>query len=193
MTSLERGWTSSWAAQGHPYAQSRQYSSTSGYIRQGKPGPFFVGRMEEPVTKTWLVQQVRQVLRSLGFPQEDYAGHSFRIGAATSAAMAGLRIPQYRRWADGRAQRSSSIFGCPGSSWPASQPVYRRQPGSDHLGGTYPAVGRSRSPPLAGQVAVQMSTTTQHSGGGHLPDCKIIICPACSEILAYNYNKDIPV
>ena len=70
-------------------------------VRQGKPGPFFVGRMEEPVTKTWLVQQVRQVLQSLGFPQEDYAGHSFRIGAATSAAMVGIEdstIQALGRW-----------------------------------------------------------------------------------------------
>ena len=70
-------------------------------VRQDEPGPFFVSRAKAPVTKAWLVQQVRHVLRSHGFPQEDYAGHSFRIGAATSAALAGIEdstIQALSRW-----------------------------------------------------------------------------------------------
>ena len=38
---------------------------------------------------------------SLGLPQDDYAGHSFRIGAATSAALAGVEdstIQALERW-----------------------------------------------------------------------------------------------
>ena len=70
-------------------------------VRQDEPGPFFVSRAKTPVTKAWLVQQVRHVLRSLGLPQDDYAGHSFRIGAATSAALAGIEdstIQALGRW-----------------------------------------------------------------------------------------------
>ena len=72
------------------------------YIRigQGIPGPFFI-RAKQPVTNSWLVQQVRHVLQSLGLPQEDYARHSFRIGAAISAALAGIEdstIQALSRW-----------------------------------------------------------------------------------------------
>lgn len=31
-----------------------------------------------------------KILRTAGFPQDHYAGHSFRIGAATMAALAGI-------------------------------------------------------------------------------------------------------
>ncbi len=42
------------------------------------------------VTKPWFVNQIRDTLRALGLPQNDYAVHSFRIGAATTAAFAGI-------------------------------------------------------------------------------------------------------
>ena len=70
-------------------------------VRQDEPGPFFVSRAKTPVTKAWLVQQVRHVLRSLGLPQDDYAGNSFRIGAASSAALSGIEdstIQALGRW-----------------------------------------------------------------------------------------------
>ena len=59
-------------------------------LRQDRAGPFFITAQGSPVTKSWFVQQVRAVLSSLGLPQDEYAGHSFRIGAATSAALAGI-------------------------------------------------------------------------------------------------------
>lgn len=60
-----------------------------GYITQcqDEAGPFFI-RDHKPVTKAWFIHQVRGVLSALRLPQDDYAGHSFRIGAATSAALA---------------------------------------------------------------------------------------------------------
>ena len=75
-----------------------------GDIRRATPGP---GRTllhhsaGVPVTKSWLVQQIRAVLSSLGLPQDEYAGHSFRISAATSAALAGVEdstIQTLGRW-----------------------------------------------------------------------------------------------
>ena len=53
--------------------------------RQDAPGSFF--RMNEvaPATKSWFVDQIREVLSSIGLPQSDYAGHSFRIGAAVGS------------------------------------------------------------------------------------------------------------
>lgn len=40
--------------------------------------------------KSWFIQQVRELLAGLGLPQNEYVGHSFCIGATTSAAMAGI-------------------------------------------------------------------------------------------------------
>ncbi len=53
------------------------------------------------VTKPWFTNQIRDTLRALGLPQDDYAGHSFRIGAATTAAIAGIAdssIQTLGRW-----------------------------------------------------------------------------------------------
>jgi hypothetical protein len=45
------------------------------WIWQDQPGAFFINRKREPVTKPWLVQQVRETLRRLGLPQDDYTRH----------------------------------------------------------------------------------------------------------------------
>ena len=69
--------------------------------RQDLSGPFFINSHGGTVTKSWFVQQVRTTLASLGLPQGEYAGHSFRIGAATSAALAGVEdstIQALGRW-----------------------------------------------------------------------------------------------
>ena len=68
--------------------------------RQDEAGPFFI-KDHKPVTKAWLVHQIRTVLSAAGLPQNNYAGHSFRIGAATSAALAGVEdstIQALGRW-----------------------------------------------------------------------------------------------
>ena len=70
-------------------------------VRQDTPGAFFISKKKEPVAKAWLVQQIRRILQMLGLPQNEYAGHSFRIGAATTAAMAGIEdstIQALGRW-----------------------------------------------------------------------------------------------
>ena len=69
-------------------------------------GPFF--RLENgiPLTKSRFVQKVRDVLTQAGISQTGYSGHSFRIGAASAAAEAGLEdsvIQALGRW-------SSSAF-----------------------------------------------------------------------------------
>lgn len=64
-------------------------------------GPFFIDQHRQPVKKSWFIKQIRQILQRLGLPQEQYAGHSFRIGAATSAALAGVEdstIQALGRW-----------------------------------------------------------------------------------------------
>ena len=69
--------------------------------RGSGPGVFFERSRGQPATKAWFVGQLRPVLASAGLPQHDYAGHSFRIGAATTAALAGVEdstIQTLGRW-----------------------------------------------------------------------------------------------
>ena len=70
-------------------------------LRQDPPGAFFLNLEGRPITKAWFVSRIRAVLAVLGFPQHEYAGHSFRIWAATSAALAGIEdstIQALGRW-----------------------------------------------------------------------------------------------
>ena len=64
-------------------------------------GPFFLTSQKLPLTKPEFVAEVRKVLETLGLPAESYAGHSFRIGAATTAALVGMEdssIQLLGRW-----------------------------------------------------------------------------------------------
>ena len=70
-------------------------------IRGAFPGPFFRTRDSKPLLKSSFVSELRKVLTALGLPAGDYAGHSFRIGAATAAAAAGIEdstIQLLGRW-----------------------------------------------------------------------------------------------
>ena len=70
-------------------------------IRGSSAGPFFRGSDAQPVLKAWFVEQLRGILAAVGLPQLEYAGHSFRIGAATTAALAGVEdstIQTLGRW-----------------------------------------------------------------------------------------------
>ena len=74
-----------------------------GYIaaRGDKPGPFFTNSSGKPLTKSVFVGEIWTILGALGVPQDQYAGHSFRIEAATSAALAGVEdsmIQLLGRW-----------------------------------------------------------------------------------------------
>ena len=66
--------------------------------------PFFQGSDSQPVLKAWFVEQLRSILAAAGLPQQQYAGHRFRIGAATTAALAGVEdsmIQTLGRWHSG--------------------------------------------------------------------------------------------
>ncbi len=69
--------------------------------RGAHPGPFFRLRDSSPALKPWFLKRLRSVLEAVGLPQSSFAGHSFRIGAATTAALAGLEdslIQKMGRW-----------------------------------------------------------------------------------------------
>ena len=59
-------------------------------IRKPTPGPLFLYASGKPLTKNALTSETRQLLCKAGFNPSQYAGHSFRIGAATTAASVGL-------------------------------------------------------------------------------------------------------
>ena len=70
-------------------------------IRRDPPGAFFRMQDGSPASKPWFVSKIRHILSSIGLPQHEYAGHSFRIGAATTAAMVGVEdsmIQTLGRW-----------------------------------------------------------------------------------------------
>jgi hypothetical protein len=53
-------------------------------------GPLFIHTSGKHLTKQTLTIETRKLLTQAGFNASDYAGHSYRIGAATTAAEAKL-------------------------------------------------------------------------------------------------------
>ncbi len=69
--------------------------------RGGQAGAFFRFRDGSPLTKARFVMRVRQALTAAGVNCTLYSGHSFRIGAATAASLAGIQdstIQALGRW-----------------------------------------------------------------------------------------------
>ena len=70
-------------------------------VRTTNPGPFFRNAEGMPLRKPFIVRRVREALSLLGYDQSSYAGHSFRIGAATTVSVAGMEdstIQALGRW-----------------------------------------------------------------------------------------------
>ena len=70
-------------------------------LRGHQAGPFFCFRKNIPLTKGTFVAHVRKALTQAGLDASLYSGHSFCIGAATSAAQAGVEdsvIKALGRW-----------------------------------------------------------------------------------------------
>ena len=56
-------------------------------------GPLFSWKDGCYLTRDQFVIEIRKVLATVGLKPEEYAGHSFRIGAATTAVQMACRIP----------------------------------------------------------------------------------------------------
>ena len=71
-------------------------------VRRGDtPGPLFIFEDGRPLTRDRFVTALRSALEKCGIDSSAYAGHSFRIGAATTAAACGLQdslIKALGRW-----------------------------------------------------------------------------------------------
>ena len=88
---------------GHTDATLCPVSAILNYIetRGDIPGPFFVDSSHKALTKQKFMNQIRIILNCIGLHQDQYAGHSFRIGAATTAMAAGVAdstIQTLGRW-----------------------------------------------------------------------------------------------
>ncbi|XP_026059296.1 uncharacterized protein LOC113043958 [Carassius auratus] len=63
--------------------------------------PLFIDESNKPVTRFWFQKHLKSVLQHSGIPAKNFSSHSFRIGAATSAAQKGLSQQQIQalgRW-----------------------------------------------------------------------------------------------
>ena len=71
-------------------------------VRRGeRAGPMFLFADGSYLTRERFVAQLRQALAAAGIKAKQYAGHSFRIGAATTASLCGLQdslIKTLGRW-----------------------------------------------------------------------------------------------
>ena len=70
-------------------------------LRGNGPGPLFLLADGRPLTKSRLVKEIRSALEEANLPAKNFAGHSFRIGAATTAAAVGMEdslIQTLGRW-----------------------------------------------------------------------------------------------
>jgi len=70
-------------------------------VRPSTPGPIFLFSDGSTLSKPRLIRALRQVLQQVGVDDSSYSGHSFRIGAATTAAQVGMSdalIKTLGRW-----------------------------------------------------------------------------------------------
>ena len=65
-------------------------------VRPAGDGPLFIMPQGIPLTKATFVKKITEVLEQVGIDASHYKGHSFRIGAATTAAACGLN--EVGRW-----------------------------------------------------------------------------------------------
>ena len=70
-------------------------------VRSSTAGPLFIHTDGIPLTRASLVSRLKQALCQVGIQPDAFNGHSFRIGAATTAAQRGMEdslIQTLGRW-----------------------------------------------------------------------------------------------
>nr|XP_028586321.1 uncharacterized protein LOC114597557 [Podarcis muralis]XP_028605271.1 uncharacterized protein LOC114606843 [Podarcis muralis] len=98
---LGRGSTLSLASSPHtgpcPVADTRKFLK----VRPPGPGPLLIHASGRPMTRCQFVSILRKAIHACGGDPAQFSGHSFRIGAATTAAASGLpaeHIKTMGRW-----------------------------------------------------------------------------------------------
>ncbi|MED6233408.1 hypothetical protein ATANTOWER_011382 [Ataeniobius toweri] len=75
--------------------------------------PLFLTPKRAPMTASWFLKYFRQTLAQCNLPPNQFSSHSFRIGAATTAAAQGLSsasLRQLARWSSSAVLRSLSPY-----------------------------------------------------------------------------------
>jgi hypothetical protein len=83
-------------------------------LRGDSQGPFFRFSNTRPLTKDQFTKHVREALTYIGYNPEAYASHSFRGGAATTAAERGIEdsvIKALGRWKSDLYQNRTERVG----------------------------------------------------------------------------------
>lgn len=85
-----------WPGSYHPLERTEHticpVTALLGYLarRGNHPGPLFIFQDGNTLSKERLLERIQQALTSRGMDATGLKGHSFRIGAATAAALAGI-------------------------------------------------------------------------------------------------------
>ena len=83
------------------------YQSLNVFLHQRKSqitsslDPLFIDDKNLPASRHWFQKNLKSILNSSGIPTKHFSSHSFRIGAATTAAQRGLsdhQIKMLGRW-----------------------------------------------------------------------------------------------
>ncbi len=84
-----------------PYQAVREYLRLRIFQAKSPLEPLFLDHAGKPASRTWFQKHLKAVLLSAGISARIFSCHSFRIGAATSAAQKGLtkhQIQTLGRW-----------------------------------------------------------------------------------------------
>ena len=73
-----------------PYEPIHRYITTRRSLNATPHDPLFITETGSIATRFWFHHHLRQILSLTGLPPQLYSGHSFRIGAASTAASQGL-------------------------------------------------------------------------------------------------------
>ncbi|KAI2642981.1 hypothetical protein H4Q32_024811 [Labeo rohita] len=71
--------------------------------------PLFTDDFNRPATRFWFQKHLKSVLLLSGTPADNFSSHSFRIGAATTAAQKVSPNSRSKRWAAGHRKLSRAI------------------------------------------------------------------------------------
>ena len=85
-------------------------------VRGRAPGPYFGFKGGEPLAREIFVRRVRAALREVGVDSDKYAGHSLRIGVASTAAAVGVEDSLIQMLGR-RVLHTCHMFVCRGRDW----------------------------------------------------------------------------
>ena len=78
-------------------------------VRLNAQGPLLVHASGKPLTKQTLINETRKLLIKSGFKASNYAGHSYRIGAATTQPKLNCLRGSSKRWEGGHPTATNDI------------------------------------------------------------------------------------